>query len=230
MKTKFNKEGRNLLIGLLIGNGTICSNNIFKLSHSLSQKEYLEWKIKLLNEYAIKNNGIKEYTSSCGYNIGKEVVYTQLKTIPFIKVLRRIFYKPKKIIANIKMLNRLTEREIAIWYMDDGCVNIRKTKNKIHGFYIKISTCVNTQEIQILIDYFKEKWNINFYKISEGRNKYSLCCGTKEGIKFINLVYKYVLQVKCMNHKIPYIYLQRISNNSSSENEMGGTYKSEDIV
>jgi hypothetical protein len=42
MKTKFNKEGRNLLIGLLIGDGTICSNNVFKLSHSLSQKEYLE--------------------------------------------------------------------------------------------------------------------------------------------------------------------------------------------
>jgi hypothetical protein len=41
--------------------------------------------------------------------------------------------------------------------MDDGHVNIRKTKNKIHGFYIKISTCVNTQEIQILINYFKEK-------------------------------------------------------------------------
>ena len=117
MKTKFNKEGRNLLIGLLIGDGTICSNNVFKLSHSLSQKEYLEWKIKLLNEYAIKNNGIKEYTSSCGYNIGKGVVYTQLKIIPFIKVLRRIFYKPKKIIANIKMLNRLTSYLIHGWWM-----------------------------------------------------------------------------------------------------------------
>lgn len=34
MKTKITKESRNLLIALLLGDGTICSNNVFKLSHS----------------------------------------------------------------------------------------------------------------------------------------------------------------------------------------------------
>ena len=80
MKTKFNKESRNLLISMLLGDGTISNNNVFKLSHGYKQKEYLEWKINLLNEYGVKNNGLKEYVSTKGYNIGDVVYYTQYKT------------------------------------------------------------------------------------------------------------------------------------------------------
>jgi hypothetical protein len=76
MKTKFNKNSRNLLIALLLGDGTISNNNVFKLSHGEQQKDYLEWKIKLLNENGIKNNGIKEYISYKGYNTGKKVYYS----------------------------------------------------------------------------------------------------------------------------------------------------------
>lgn len=209
MKTKINKESRNLLIGLLLGDGTISNNYVFKLSHCEQQRDYLEWKIKLLGNNGIRANGIKEYVSTCGYNSGKKVLYTQLSIIPFIKVLRRVFYRPKKILGNRKLLNRLSAQEIAIWYMDDGCINIRKSKNKIHGFYIRIATCLPEKELQIIIDYFKEVWNISFYKISEGKGTYSLCCGTKEGIKFINIVKPYVQQVPSMIHKIQYNLSQR---------------------
>ena len=209
MKTKINKKSRNLLIGLLLGDGTISNNYVFKLSHCEQQRDYLEWKIKLLGNNGIRTNGIKEYISTCGYNSGKKVLYTQLSIIPFIKVLRRVFYRPKKILGNRKLLNRLSAQEIAIWYMDDGCINIRKSKNKIHGFYIRIATCLPEKELQVIIDYFKEVWNISFYKISEGKGTYSLCCGTKEGIKFINIVKPYVQQVPSMIHKIQYNLSQR---------------------
>lgn len=209
MKTKINKESRNLLIGLLLGDGTISNNYVFKLSHCEQQRDYLEWKIKLLGNNGIRANGIKEYISTCGYNSGKKVLYTQLSIIPFIKVLRRVFYRPKKILGNRKLLNRLSAQEIAIWYMDVGYINIRKSKNKIHGFYIRIATCLPEKELQVIIDYFKEVWNISFYKISEGKGTYSLCCGTKEGIKFINIVKPYVQQVPSMIHKIQYNLSQR---------------------
>lgn len=209
MKTKINKESRNLLIGLLLGDGTISNNYVFKLSHCEQQRDYLEWKIKLLGNNGIRTNGVKEYISTYGYNSSKKVLYTQLSIIPFIKVLRRVFYRPKKILGNRKLLNRLSAQEIAIWYMDDGCINIRKSKNKIHGFYIRIATCLPEKELQVIIDYFKEVWNISFYKISEGKGTYSLCCGTKEGIKFINIVKPYVQQVPSMIHKIQYNLSQR---------------------
>ena len=215
MKSKITKESRNLLIGMLLGDGTISNNNVFKIAHSESQRDYLEWKVKQLKEAGIRNNGIKSYIKTKGYTIGVPVYYTQLNTIPFIKVLRKVFYKEKKILGNRKLLNRLDAKGIAIWYMDDGHINIRKTKDgRPMGFYIKISTCEPKQEVQTIIDFFKEQWNINFYMFHEGKKEdsYSLCCGTKEGLKFIDIVKPYVSQVPSMIHKITYDLSQRKRN------------------
>jgi len=234
MKTKITKESRNLLIGMLLGDGTILNNNVYKLAHCEQQKDYLEWKIKQLNDHGLRNCGLKTYTSSCGYNTGKTVYYTQLNIIPFVKVLRRVFYKPTKKIGNRKMLNRLDAKGIAIWYMDDGHINIRKDKDKRPiGFYIKIATCLPKDELQIIIDYFKEVWDVNFYMFHEGKKEdsYSLCCGTKEGLKFIDIVKPYVSQVPSMIHKITYDLSQRRRSLDVHENvEIGNTRKSEDIV
>lgn len=215
MKNKITKESRNLLIAMLLGDGTISNNFVFKLAHDTKQTDYLLWKINLLKDHGIKNNGLKTYISSRGYNIGKEVVYTQLSIIPFIKLLRRIMYKPYKQIANRKLLNRLDTLGIAIWYMDDGHINIRKTGDKIHGFYIKISTCIPKDDLQIIIDYFKEVWDISFYAFSEGKGTYSLCCGTKEGLKFIEMIKPFVQQIPSMMYKIQHDLSQR-SNSSLS--------------
>ena len=232
MKTKINKESRNLLIGLLLGDGTISNNYVFKLSHCKEQLDYLEWKVKQLNEAGLRNNGIKEYISTKGYNTGKKVYYSQLNIIPFVKVLRRVFYKPYKKLGNRKLLNRLSAKEIAIWYMDDGYINYRKTKGVVHGFYIKIATCLPKEELQIIIDYFKEVWNVQFYMFHEGKkeNSYSLCCGTKEGIKFINIVKPYVNQVSSMKHKIEYDLSQRTRGVEQLKSEMGSINQDEDIV
>ena len=233
MKTKITKESRNLLIALLLGDGTICNNNVFKLAHAQQQKDYLEWKIKQLNDAGIRNNGLKTYVKTCGYNTGVNVYYTQLNIIPFIKVLRRIFYKPKKVLGNRKLLNRLDARGIAIWYMDDGHINIRKDKDgRPMGFYIKIAICLPKNELQIIIDYFKEVWDINFYMFHEGKKEdsFSLCCGTKEGLKFINIIKKYVLQVPSMVHKIQYDLSQRRRPLDVPEQGKLGTEKSEEIV
>ena len=195
MKTKITKESRNLLIELLLGDGTIQSNNVFKIAHAESQKDYLEWKIKQLRDAGIRNNGVKSYIKKCGYSAGVPVYYTQLNIIPFIKVLRRVFYKPVKIIGNRKLLNRLDAKGVAIWYMDDGHINIRKDKTgRPMGFYIKIATCIPRKELQVIIDYFKEMWDVSFYMFHEGSKKdsYSLCCGTQEGLKFIEIVKPYV--------------------------------------
>ena len=215
MKSKTTKESRNLLIGMLLGDGTISNNYVFKIAHCKEQKDYLEWKIKQLKDAGIRNNGIKSYIKTKGFNIGVSVYYTQLNIIPFIKVLRRVVYKTKKIIGNRKLLNRLSAKEIAIWYMDDGHLNIRKDKNgRPMGFYIKISTCEPKEEVQTIIDFFKEQWNINFYMFHEGKKEdsYSLCCGTKEGLKFIEIVKPYVSQVPSMIHKITYDLSQRVRN------------------
>ena len=104
---KLSKEQKSLLVGLLLGDGTISSNYVFKLSHSEAQREFLEWKIDLLNKFGFKNNGVKEYISTCGYNKGNKVLYSQMSLNPTIKALRRTVYTPKKHITR-RLLNWLT--------------------------------------------------------------------------------------------------------------------------
>ena len=44
------------------------------------------------------------------------------------------------------------------------------------------------------------------------KDSYSLCCGTKEGLKFIEIIKPYVLQVPSMLYKITYDLSQRKKN------------------
>ena len=93
--------------------------------------------------------------------------------------------------------------------MDDGGLNHKKKTNLkgqrvIYSTALRLSVCTtSTEVIQSYIDYFREVWNINFYTFKEGKNrdKYSLMCGTKEARKFLDIVGKYVSEVKGMEYK-----------------------------
>ena len=158
MKSKITKKSRNLLIGMLLGDGTISNNYIFKIAHCAKQLDYLEWKIKQLGEAGIRNNGIKSYIKTKGFNIGVPVYYTQLNIIPFIKVLRKVMYKEKKIIGNRKLLNRLDAKGIAIWYMDDGSLSAEKDSNgKIHSYKLGILLDIHKKAKELNIPIITEK-------------------------------------------------------------------------
>lgn len=204
IQKSLSKKQKKLLIALLIGDGTISSNYVFKLSHSIEQKEYLEWKVSLLNKFGIKNNNIKEYTSSCGYNYGKRVLYSQMSLHSTIKALRRSIYIPKKTITR-RLLNWLDELGLAIWYMDDGFININESKQR-HGSIqrnIRISTCVDEQTCNMMIDYFKERWGIEFRPFLEKSKLYSLATRTNNDTdKFIEIIKPYAEQVPSLLYKI----------------------------
>ena len=200
---RLSKEQKSLLVALLIGDGTISSNYVFKLSHSTLQREYLEWKVKLLNKYGIKNNGVKEYISKCGYNTGKSVLYSQMSLIPTIKALRRSVYTPKKTITR-KLLEWLNPLGLAIWYMDDGCINVNTSKQRSSIQHtIKIATCVDDSTIKTIINYFDEVWGIHFRPFKEGRNTYSIASSSElDCEKFIKIVKPYIEQVPSFLYKI----------------------------
>lgn len=200
---RLSKEQKSLLVALLIGDGTISSNYVFKLSHSTLQREYLEWKVGLLNKYGIKNNGVKEYISKCGYNTGKSVLYSQMSLIPTIKALRRSVYTPKKTITR-KLLEWLNPLGLAIWYMDDGCINVNTSKQRSSIQHtIKIATCVDDDTIKTIINYFDEVWGIHFRPFKEGKNTYSIASSSElDCEKFIKIVKPYIEQVPSFLYKI----------------------------
>lgn len=221
---KISKEKKSLLIAMLLGDGTISSNYVFKLSHSESQREFLEWKVKLLTDYGFKVNGIKEYISKCGYNEGKKVLYSQLSINPTIKALRRSVYTPKKTFTR-RLLNWLDAQGLAIWYMDDGCINVNTSKQRSTIQHtIKIATCVDEPTVNMIINYFLEVWNIKFRKFPEGKNTFSIASSSEEDCsKFISIVRPYIEQVPSLLYKIRDNYTKEEFIKRQQNSEVGGT-------
>lgn len=200
---KLSKEQKSLLIALLLGDGTISSNYVFKLSHSEEQREFLKWKYNLAINSGFKLNGIKEYICTCGYNKGKKVLYTQFSINPTIKALRRTVYIPKKTITR-KLLNWLTPQGLAIWYMDDGCINVNTSKQRTSIQHsIRIATCVNKEVAEEIIKYFSEIWDIQFRLFNEGKETYSVVTSSEKDCKnFISIIKPYIMQVPSLKYKI----------------------------
>lgn len=221
---KISKEKKSLLIAMLLGDGTISSNYVFKLSHSESQREFLEWKVKLLTDYGFKVNGIKEYISKCGYNEGKKVLYSQLSINPTIKALRRSIYVPKKTFTR-RLLNWLDSQGLAIWYMDDGCINVNTSKQRSTIQHtIKIATCVDEPTVNMIINYFLEVWNIKFRKFPEGKNTFSIASSSEEDCsKFISIIKPYIEQVPSLLYKIRDNYTKEEFIKKQQNPEVGGT-------
>ena len=84
-------------------------------------------------------------------NIGKNVLYSQISINPTIKALRRTVYTPKKTITR-KLLNWLNPLGLAIWYMDDGCININTSKQRSSIQHtIRIAACEKEETAKIII-------------------------------------------------------------------------------
>jgi len=193
---KKNKVYRNALIAVTIGDGHIDKNGYGLICHSKAQKEYLEWKHSYLKSIGVKVLPIR-YRDNNGYG----AYLFGISTCRFTKLLRRIMYTPTKNYYSRKLLNRLEAIHIAIWYMDDGGLSQKKRNGKVYANELTLNTYTSKENNQILIDYFKDVWNINFNQY-RNKGKYRLSCSTKEARKFISIVYPYVSKIECMKHKL----------------------------
>ena len=219
---RLNLNQKRLLIGMLIGDGTITNHPDYKMDHSEAQLEYLKWKLSLLDEAKIKTSGIKVYKSSSGFNKGSIVYRVRVSTTKTIKALRRYVYKPKKTITR-NLLNWLTSREIAIWYMDDGSINVNTSKQRSSIKHTTlIATCVDKDTANMICNYFKETWNVSFRVFPEQGKKtltYSIATTSEEDCrKFNNLIYPYIKEVPSLLYKIRNNFTKEEFKKIQSEN------------
>ena len=189
---KINKKSRNLVLSMALGDGYVNPKGFLSVRHSEVQKEYAEWKRQLL-----KSNGINVTELYTHPNNGYGAYEFRTYTHQFIKGIRKFLYTPSKNIGNRKVLNQLTPLGLAIWYMDDGGLAQKKRNGKIYANELMLNTLLSKEENQIIIDYFKEVWGINFSQC-KNRGRYRLRCGTREARKFISIIKPYVEQVECM--------------------------------
>ena len=207
LKDRLNENGRNLLIATALGDGCINKQGQLRINHSWKQREYCIWKRNLLKKNGIKVGVLQRSECSNGY-LKYTIQYSFCTAIHiFNKVLRRVLYnKDHRKIYPRKLLNRLSNQGLAIWFMDDGSLLRRKCNGKYCGFYLRISTYCSSEQADNIIQYFKEEWNIHPTKIHESKIKtydaYTINFGAKEGKKLINIIKPYMCP--SMMYKILY--------------------------
>ena len=195
------QEEKSLIIALIIGDGHIDNIGRISINHCEKQKEYLQFKANLIYNIIGGKPITLHKTKTCikgkeyyGYSIRK---CCKKKLIQF----RQLMYPNGRKEITREVLEQLTPQGIAIWYMDDGNLSQEKDKNgNVKAYKLGIATYLSKEENQVIVDYFKEKWNLEFHSHKDG-NHYRLRMGTKEARKFLQLVRPYV-NIDCMKYKV----------------------------
>lgn len=223
MKAIRGYDRNQVLIGTLLGDGCliVSSHNLRKASlrikHKKSNYDYIVWLSKFLRQFSNKDPIIRE---EHGYKAYKKHIYSVLhiRTSKKLYYMWKRFYKinPKnksiytsgiKVIRN-NIVNSIDKLALATWYMDDGSISIVRSKKtkKVIRIIIELSTEGFTKyENQLLIGRLKKKFHLNPFLIGRNRNGkilYSIRLNTNDALKFIEIVYPYVIQIPSMRYKV----------------------------
>lgn len=159
-----NSRHEEILVGSLFGDASIKGSSksarYISISHSLKQKDYIDWLYEELKD--ISTSPPKPYTSKNG----RYVTYSMItRAHPSFLKWRQELYTPDKQVTK-EWANKLTPLPVAVWYMDDGCleyVNNSKLRASFATNSFSYSSCQNLQEamdslgIKMLIEPVKKK-------------------------------------------------------------------------
>jgi len=199
--------------------GPLWNRTELRIAHKADHREYLDWKISLINAYI---DGVSIYDKSKIINgktfLGYDAYIKHRKNFHY---LYKQFYVggrlstgnritgAKKVVKQ-RILNRLSPLSIAIWYMDDGSLHTYKRGESVYRTLSLHTDGFTKDECIMISNYFLDKYNIKFnvnHNSTTSKDKdygYKLRCHKKEDInRFIDIVKFFVEDVKCMNYKLP---------------------------
>jgi hypothetical protein len=127
---KFTEIDKAIMIGLIIGDGTLGKDGKFGVIHSIKQLDYCIFKAKLLHSI-VGGRDIKVHESVTKYKYKEEVRESQICRFSkcsksFIPFRQLLYPDGKKYISN-EMLSYLNETSLALWWMDDGNLDCHKS-------------------------------------------------------------------------------------------------------
>jgi len=189
---KLNKDQLQIIYGSYLGDGhiDITKKGRYRLRviHCEKQKEYCEWKANMFNINKLRFIEKNGYSQKPAYSFQTKIFDIE-EDIP--KNTKNV---PKW------LLDKIDERAIAIWYMDDGSILKKKLKNGETSTYCCLHTNnFNYETHENFVTKFKQ-FNINC-DISKSKNKYYYLRFNKENTqKLLKLVESYIHE--SMNYKI----------------------------
>lgn len=203
----FNKDQIEYLIGTVMGDACITKNGSIQISHCEKQKAYIDEKQELFD------GRIVPYLNNKGFGNNKDnpsyVLY--INSNEQTKELRNLMYiNGKKTIKNI--LNMITEKSLAYWYMDDGNLTVARPNSNNPTYYAMLNTQgFSKEDNNLLVDMFKSRFNLS-PRVDEYNIQYNNMTKTynrlrftqPDSMKLFKMIASHVNE--CMLYKIPEEY------------------------
>ncbi|MBU2010499.1 hypothetical protein KKG37_03370 [Patescibacteria group bacterium] len=197
-KLKLNKRQRDIVVGLLLGDGHLETQNNgktyrLKVEHSLEQSDYVDWLYKEFSDWIPKEKPYIKNRENGLQSIGF-TTYSHSS----LRFYGQQFYsedKKKHIPKLIKKL--LSQIGIAVWYMDDGSL-----KSKRHKTYNIHTLGYSRKDLEILQKALQDKFKLET-SLHKQKEKYlRIYIPEKSALKFTKIIKPYVENISSMKHKL----------------------------
>jgi hypothetical protein len=172
------KTQSDIVIGTMLGDGYMrCKTNAhLQITHSINQKEYVDWMYGVLKNCVLTQP--KPYKGN-----GKRIGYRFFtRSLPCFTDIYKQFYKDKRKIIPPNL--KLNEQILAVWYMDDGSLCDK-------------SCYLNTQQFPEQEQLLLSRLLLKDFGLTAKRDKdkqyYRLRFNVKESKKFVDLIRPYII-------------------------------------
>lgn len=192
---------KEIILGSILGDGCLTSpkmerNVRFVFRHSIIQKEYFLWKVKMLKRISSKKCFYIQPPDGWSKN---EKLYYQSLSSPKLTELYSTTFRAGKFFVSERWLKFLTPLSLLIWWLDDGSL----VKNSRQGLFC--TEGFDKENILRLSRYLKNRWGIKTKVGRRGKYCQLRIYSTEELKKFFRLVLPY-LKIKSMLPKFIILY------------------------
>lgn len=174
---------KEILVGLMLGDGHLEKRKNkarLKIEYSLKAKEYVEWLYQIFQKWTLSSPKIKIQQNSKKY-LFSTVIHEKLGRY------HSLFYHKRKKIIPKNINDLITNRSLAIWFMDDGSRKSKECKGKVIN-----TQCFSKSDINKLQKILRNKFDLKT-SLKVERKQYCIYIPSSEIDKFRKLIGKYIL-------------------------------------
>lgn len=208
---EFTSVEEQFLFGKILGEGSIYKgpsslNYRMGFAHGLKQKEYIEYCYSFISRWCNQTPKYREAKRDPKVfktdTIKKYVLET--KSHPEFGRLHRYFYEHGRKIVNKDVLSSLTSLSWAIWYQDDGSLEVDHRRGVPTGMKLHLNQFPK-ESVDLVVSWMKTEYGINAtanksQKGKDGITQYCMRISKSSIVDFSNLIRPYIHE--SMSYKI----------------------------
>jgi len=187
-KLKLSEVQREILIGKLLGDGHLETNNgityRLKIEHSIKQQDYVQWLYQNFKDWVLTPPKIK--TKFLNDKTYQNIWFNTVFHIAF-RYYGKQFYQDKQKVVPKYISRILKSRAMAVWFMDDGSIKSQHHRALIlntQGFLIK--------DQKLLQNALLSKWQIES-SLRKQKEGWQILITGESAIKFAQIIIPYLL-------------------------------------